>query len=460
MSQFLLSAFLLAVSAPASPPPAVLTAPDPVAFDFFGSALAVSGDIMVTGYPARQPALKGRVFSASIAGPAPVIEASFATDIHGDGLGLALDIDEDLIVIGAPWSRPSQNSFALLAGRVHLLARAPDGTVTEVASVSSTSAGSLLGAAVGIADGWVVAGVPGHKPPWAPPGAPWGEVRFFATDGTTLTPGSALTMPAELPVRNLGQSAAISGSWAAASANLFEGPTPAAGVVALMHRQKDDTWELVETLMAPAPIAGDRFGLALALEGDLLAAGAPAPGQLADEARGALFLYRFDGGSWKFEAMLESPSEQFCEGFGRSVAIGDGIIAVGALATESAAADAAAVFTFRQVRTEAGSQWVADRVRTGFASEDFGAALAWAGERLLIAVPGAPGEAGSAQGEVLVVGFPFADLTGDGVIDGSDLAIVLGAWGHAAPGDSADLNGDGVVNGIDLAFILSNWSRS
>jgi len=49
------------------------------------------------------------------------------------------------------------------------------------------------------------------------------------------------------------------------------------------------------------------------------------------------------------------------------------------------------------------------------------------------------------------------DLNGDGVIDGADLAIVLGSWGACA-GCPADLNGDGVVDGADLAFILGNWT--
>jgi hypothetical protein len=47
-----------------------------------------------------------------------------------------------------------------------------------------------------------------------------------------------------------------------------------------------------------------------------------------------------------------------------------------------------------------------------------------------------------------------ADLNGDGVVNGADLAILLGAWGGGGP---ADLNGDGVVNGADLAILLGAW---
>ena len=48
-----------------------------------------------------------------------------------------------------------------------------------------------------------------------------------------------------------------------------------------------------------------------------------------------------------------------------------------------------------------------------------------------------------------------ADINGDGIVDGADLARVLGAWGTDAPG--GDVNGDGIVDGADLALVLANW---
>ncbi|MBX3356259.1 MAG: lamin tail domain-containing protein [Phycisphaeraceae bacterium] len=53
------------------------------------------------------------------------------------------------------------------------------------------------------------------------------------------------------------------------------------------------------------------------------------------------------------------------------------------------------------------------------------------------------------------------DANGDGVVNGADIAIVLGNWGSCpggAPGCAGDLNGDGVVDGADIAFVLGNWS--
>jgi plastocyanin len=51
------------------------------------------------------------------------------------------------------------------------------------------------------------------------------------------------------------------------------------------------------------------------------------------------------------------------------------------------------------------------------------------------------------------------DLNGDGVVDVSDLLILLAAWGPCPQsGDCiADLNGDGAVDVSDLLILLANW---
>lgn len=50
-----------------------------------------------------------------------------------------------------------------------------------------------------------------------------------------------------------------------------------------------------------------------------------------------------------------------------------------------------------------------------------------------------------------------ADIDGDGLVNGADIAMVLGSWGSCA-GCPAGLNDDGVVDGSDLAVVLGNWT--
>lgn len=50
---------------------------------------------------------------------------------------------------------------------------------------------------------------------------------------------------------------------------------------------------------------------------------------------------------------------------------------------------------------------------------------------------------------------PSPDLTGDGLVNGADLATLLGQWGSAG---SADFDGSGQVAGPDLATLLGAWT--
>lgn len=50
---------------------------------------------------------------------------------------------------------------------------------------------------------------------------------------------------------------------------------------------------------------------------------------------------------------------------------------------------------------------------------------------------------------------PSPDVTGDGLVNGADLATLLSQWGGVG---SADLDQSGQVNGADLAIMLSAWT--
>jgi len=50
------------------------------------------------------------------------------------------------------------------------------------------------------------------------------------------------------------------------------------------------------------------------------------------------------------------------------------------------------------------------------------------------------------------------DVNGDNAVSGTDLSVVLSAWGSDGQGQfDADLNNDGTVNGNDLTLVLGSW---
>jgi hypothetical protein len=52
--------------------------------------------------------------------------------------------------------------------------------------------------------------------------------------------------------------------------------------------------------------------------------------------------------------------------------------------------------------------------------------------------------------------YALEDLNQDNLVDGSDLGLLLGAWGTADP--VADVNYDGMVDGSDLGLLLGAWT--
>ena len=72
-------------------------------------------------------------------------------------------------------------------------------------------------------------------------------------------------------------------------------------------------------------------------------------------------------------------------------------------------------------------------------------------------IVGSFSEDAAVSGTLVVSGPPQggpADLNHDGVVDGSDLAILLGNWGGTGVGD---IDQDGAVGGSDLAMLLGSW---
>lgn len=60
--------------------------------------------------------------------------------------------------------------------------------------------------------------------------------------------------------------------------------------------------------------------------------------------------------------------------------------------------------------------------------------------------------------QTVTVDVALGDLSGDGVVDAGDLAVVLGSWGMS--GVTGDVNGDGFVSADDLAILLGNWGAT
>lgn len=92
-------------------------------------------------------------------------------------------------------------------------------------------------------------------------------------------------------------------------------------------------------------------------------------------------------------------------------------------------------------------------ISTGFPSSASEAQIAFSATDVFIAFPGADEVI---HHEIDFLATPLADINGDGVVNGEDIASLLAVWGSNE--ETADLNGDGIVNGADLAQLLAAWT--
>ena len=192
---------------------------------------------------------------------------------------------------------------------------------------------------------------------------------------------------------------------------------------------------------------GERFGQAVALEGNRMAVSAPnadvrAPllDVVAPNA-GLVYIYERSaaGSPWVLTATLASPSPEFGARFGNAVDLRGDLLAVG----EAARIDEGRVWVFRingGVWSQLGG-WIEAEL-DGFGNE-FGASIAWTGDNsLAIGAPGAVGGQGrvytaslsSGEGGSWVVGNPLSADFGGPPPPGAQLGFAV-AFDDSAAGD-------------------------
>lgn len=180
-----------------------------------------------------------------------------------------------------------------------------------------------------------------------------------------------------------------------------------AGGAALLSHHDDASlllrlapWTLAEV---PGQLAGASgsatMGSTVAVDGQRIVAGAPAEMQ-AGLRPGAAFVYERSSGTWASAARLLASDGQHQDKFGSSVGVSGDWLVVGAPGRDSIATGMGAAYVFEWT----GTAW-AERQELlppdGAANDQFGAAVAIAGDRLVVGAPTHDLPAGNAGGAYL-----------------------------------------------------------
>jgi hypothetical protein len=183
----------------------------------------------------------------------------------------------------------------------------------------------------------------------------------------------------------------------------------AAALPAPAHAQANEQWSVTP----PSGSSTQRFGFALARDGDTMVVGAPYNDTNGTDS-GTAWIYAFDAAttSWQPVQQLFASDPQNSSHFGWSVAIRGDLVVVGAPHKDTTiGTDGGQAYVFRYDAV-AGS-WVEEQKlqqSTGSASDDLGISVAVAGDVVLAGTPNADTSAGTNSGAVFVFRYKGATL--------------------------------------------------
>lgn len=295
-----------------------------------------------------------------------------------DALGYGIAVDGTMMLVGSRGS----DSIALNGGAVYAFSRGTSGWVQFQKLVfTSALAGDEIGTAIALKGTVGAAG--------APLRGAGGSVFALRFDGGAWFPVVELSDASAGANAEFGSSVACSADTIAVGAPAStEGVGAFAGRVRLFNRVGTQ-WVTDGLLRATYPDPGDRFGFAVAMDGDWLAVSAPGDDDAAINA-GAVWLYRRTRGQYDLVQKLIPPPPAGANGgaaYGQSVAISGGSLVVGATLLDAAGTDSGAAFHYDL--TASGATLRATMLPPpGSAGAQFGFSVATDGTSVVVGAPG------------------------------------------------------------------------
>ncbi len=314
-----------------------VTLSDPAATsnDLFGNAVAVNGDTVVVGAYANKGGLyqgAAYIYSRNQGGAGAWGLAASLSDpaaSNGDNFGTSVAVDGDTVVVGAQGSSGAQ-------GKAYIYSRNQGGAGVWglAASLSDppASSGAQFGSAVAVNGDTVVvgaytAGTGGAAYVYSrgPSGAGSGSGVWSLA--------ASLADPAAASGDEFGSAVAVYGDTAVVGA-YGSGGSKGAAYIYSRNQGGAGSWGLADSLSDPAAAANDFYGYAVSVNGDTVVVGAYG----TSGSKGAAYVYSRtptsgsgDGsGVWALAASLSDPLATAGDFFGRALAVYGDLVLAGA----------------------------------------------------------------------------------------------------------------------------------
>lgn len=429
--------------------------------DQFGYSIALSGDTLAVGAPGEDSSAFG-ANANQLDNSAPASGAVYVfTRVNGvwtqqaylkasyvsanNRFGTSVALSGDTLAVGAP---DDSNGIWVVSGAVYVFTRSGGGWSQQSRlTASRIGSGDRFGHSVSLAGDTLVVGAPYESigaggiggPLWYGTGAVYVFTRSNGLWGQQayLKASNLDTQPNQGPIEAFGFSVAISGETLAVGApeedsaatgvngNQIDNSAPSSGAVYVFTRT-GGTWSQQAYVKASNTNATDRFGHSVALDGDVLAVGAPDEDSAATRANpggaaeidnsaagsGAVYVFARSGGVWIQHSYLKASNTNAGDFFGYSLSLNGPVLAVGApwegsqaygvnpgagAEADNSALHSGAVYVF----TQSGGLWRQDalvKASNTSPNYEFGGSVAVSGDTLAV---GSIGESASHTGVIV-----------------------------------------------------------
>jgi hypothetical protein len=217
------------------------------------------------------------------------------------------------------------------------------------------------------------------------------------------------------------------------------------------YEKIEDVWVVTAIHRADDTAPGDQFGFAVAASGELAAIGAPGDADGGTDA-GSGYIFAHQSGAWSQSTKLLPDSGGPGDRFGAALDVSGAWAAVGAPMRDFFG-NGGAVYPFEN----AGGSWVQADVLHADGSAAFGSAVTVSGNVLLVGDPSADAS-GEDAGLAHVLFACYADFNHDGEFSTLDVLAYLNAWNARDP--AADCDGCGTIDIRDFTCFLNQWASA
>lgn len=222
----------------------------------------------------------------------------------------------------------------------------------------------------------------------------------------------------------------------------------ARGVVYVYEQNSADQWQMVQMLTSEE---GELFGSSLGVDGNALVVGE----REANAATGQAYVFDYENGAWVEKATLEASDGAPYDRFGDAVAVQGDEVFVGSIWESDAGRHTGAVYVFER---QSDGAWLEVQKLTASAArrdDEFGGAIDVDGDRILIgARHGDVGEFGYSQG----IGYIF-ERQPDGSWREAAMLFASDGTQHQYLGSAVALEGDTAILGTPGASSVYVFTR-